>query len=198
MSLYGPVHAVAAPVIRAVWRLEVDGGARVPAGQVVVVANHHSLSDPFFLGAALERPLCFLAKRELWRNGLVGWVLDGLGGIPVDRRRGDVGAVAAAARALEQDAAVAIFPQGTVLGPPDRPWQRGAARLALTTGAPLLPVAIVGADAVLRPGSRLPRLARVKVVIGSPIVVERTSPTIPATRELTERLRRAVEALRRS
>lgn len=195
MNLYGTVHAVAAPVVRAVWRLEVDGAARVPEGQMIVVANHDSLSDPFFLGAALERPLRFLAKRELWRNGLVGWMLDGLGGIPVDRHRGDVGAVAAAARALGQGAAVAIFPQGTVLGPPDRPWQRGAARLALTTGAPLLPAAIVGADAVLRPGTWLPRRARVRVLIGSPIVVAKATPTIPATRELTAQLRDAVGAL---
>jgi len=198
VNLYGPVRAVVAPPIRAVWRLEVEGAAHLPAGPVIVVANHDSLSDPFFLGAALERPLRFLAKRELWRNGVAGWVLDGLGGIPVDRRRGDVGAVAAVAQALERGAAVAIFPQGTVLGPPNRPWQRGAARLALTTGAPLLPVAIMGADAVLRPGTRLPRRARVRVVIGSPIVVERTSPTIPATRELTDRLREAVAALHAS
>jgi len=195
VSLYRVLRAVLGPPIRAVWRLEVDGAARVPPGQVIVVANHDSLSDVVFLGAALERPLRFLAKRELWRNGVVGWALDRLGGIPVDRRRGDVDAVAAAAHALEQAAAVAIFPQGTVLGPPDRPWHRGAARLALTTGAPLLPVALIGADAVLRPGTRLPRRARVKVVIGSPIVVHRSSPTIPATRELTERLREAVAAL---
>jgi 1-acyl-sn-glycerol-3-phosphate acyltransferase len=198
VNLYGLVRAVAAPVIRAVWRLEVDGAARVPVAPVIVVANHDSLSDPFFLGAAVDRPLRFLAKRELWRNGVVGWILDGLGGIPVDRQRGDVGAVAAAAQALDRGAAVAIFPQGTVLGPPDRAWQRGAARLALTTGVPILPVAIVGADAVLRPGTRLPRRARVRVVIGAPIVVERAEPTIPATRALTARLRAAVEELRAS
>ena len=198
MNLYGPVRAVVAPPIRAVWRLEVEGAAHVPAGPVIVVANHDSLSDPFFLGAAVARPLRFLAKRELWRNGVAGWVLDGLGGIPVERRRGDVGAVAVVAEALEHGAAVAIFPQGTVLGPPDRPWQRGAARLALTTGAPLVPVAIVGADDALRPGTRLPRRASVTVLIGPPVVVETASPTIPATRELTGRLRETVEALRAS
>jgi 1-acyl-sn-glycerol-3-phosphate acyltransferase len=198
VSLYGAVRSVAAPLIRAIWRLDVDGAAHLPAGPAIVVANHDSLSDPFFLGAAIERPLRFLAKRELWRYGLAAWLLDHLGGIPVERSRGDVGAVAASAQALERGAAVAIFPQGTVLGPPDRAWQRGAARLALATGAPLVPVAIVGADAVLRPGTRLPRRARVKVVIGSPITVERTSATIPATRELTDRLREAVEALRAS
>ncbi|MCZ7588499.1 MAG: 1-acyl-sn-glycerol-3-phosphate acyltransferase [Gaiella sp.] len=118
--------------------------------------------------------------------------------MPVERSRGDLGAVAAAARALEEGAAVAIFPQGTVLGPADRPWQRGAARLALTTGAPLVPVAIVGAAHALRPGTRIPRRASVRVVVGPPILVERTSPTIPATKELTARVRASIEALSQS
>ena len=179
MILYGVVRGILAPAIRRVWRLDVIGAENVPAGPAIVVANHDSLSDPFFLGTGLERPLRFLAKRELWRYRLVGRLLDALGGIPVERRRGDLDAVASAARALEGGAAVAIFPQGTVLGGADRPWQRGAARLALTTGAPIVPVAIVGAAEVLRPRTRIPRLAQVRVVIGSPIVVARTTPTIP-------------------
>ncbi len=194
MTLYRVVRAILAPAIRAAGRLEVDGDD-LPSGPVIVVANHDSLSDPFFLGAALERPLRFLAKRELWRYRPVGLLLDRLGGIPVDRRRGDVDAVALAARALGEGAAVAIFPQGTVLGAVDRPWQRGAARLALTTGAPLVPVAIVGAADVLRPGTRRPRRARVRVVVGPPIWVAPTAPTIPETRNLTARLREAVERL---
>lgn len=195
MTLYGVVRGVLGPAFRRVWRVDVIGAENVPAGPAIVVANHDSLSDPFFLAAALERPLRFLAKRELWRYRLAGRLLDALGGIPVERRRGDLDAVASAARALEDGAAVAIFPQGTVLGPADRPWQRGAARLALTTGAPIVPVAIVGAADVLRPRTRVPRLARVRVVIGSPIVVARTTPTIPASRALTERIRDRVSAL---
>jgi 1-acyl-sn-glycerol-3-phosphate acyltransferase len=195
MGLYGIVRLVVGPVVRIVWRLRVDGMERIPAGPVIVVANHDSLADPFFLGTAIDRPLRFLAKSELWSSRAVGWVLEGLGGIAVERRRGDVVAVAAAARALAKGHAVAIFPQGTVLGERDRPWQRGAARLALTTGTPLVPVAILGAADVLRPGTRLPRLARVRVLVGEPIFVEPLAPTIPATRELTARLRDAVEEL---
>ena len=195
MTLYGALRTVVAPVLRRTWRLEVRGADGIPSGPVIVVANHDSLADPFVLGAALERPLRFLAKQELWRHGVVGAVLDALGGLPVARARGDVGAVAAAAQALADGAVVAIFPQGTVLGPPDRPWQRGAARLALTTGAPLVPVAIVGAADGLRPGTRIPRPARVSVVIGEPITVDAAPPTIPATRELTDRIRATVEEL---
>jgi 1-acyl-sn-glycerol-3-phosphate acyltransferase len=195
VRLYPIVRAVAGPVIRLVWRLDVVGRENLPTGPLIVVANHDSLSDPFFLGAAIERPLHFLAKRELWANRLVGAVLDALGGVPVERRRGDLAAVAALARVLERGDMVAIFPQGTVLGGPDRPWQRGAARLALTTGAPIVPVAIVGASDVLRPGTRLPRLARVRVVVGEPIAVPAGPPTIPAGRELIARVRDAVAAL---
>jgi 1-acyl-sn-glycerol-3-phosphate acyltransferase len=195
MRLYRAVHAILGPAVRAVWRLRVEGAANVPRGPVIVVANHDSLSDPFFLATAIERPLRFLSKRELWRYRFIARVMDGLGGIPIERSRGDVAAVAAAARALQEGAAVAIFPQGTVLGPADRPWQRGAARLALTTGAPVVPVAILGAAEVLRPGTRRLRRTTVRVVIGPPIVVERTSPTIPAARELTAQLRDAVRAL---
>ena len=195
MGLYGIVHLVVGPVVRILWRLRVEGMERIPAGPVIVVANHDSLADPFFLGAAIDRPLRFLTKSELWSSRVVGWVLDRLGAIPVERRRGDVAAVAAAARALESGDAVAIFPQGTVLGERDRLWQRGAARLALTTGTPIVPVAILGAADALRPGTRLPRLARVSVLVGEAIPVEPLAPTIPATRELTARVRGAVEAL---
>ena len=198
MRLYRLVQIVLVPLIRVVWRLRVEGAEKLPGGPVIVVANHDSLSDPFFLGAAFDRPLRFMAKSELWSSRLVGRVLDALGAIPVERRRGDVAAVEASARAIEDGDTVAMFPQGTVLGTSDRPWQRGAARLALTTGAPLVPVAIVGAADVLRPGTKLPRRARVRVRIGEPIGVERASPTIPVTRELTERVRAAVDALSRA
>lgn len=195
MSLYRAVRAVVAPILRLVWRLEVVGVENMPTGRAIVVANHDSLSDPLFLGVALERPLRFLAKRELWANRVVGGLLDGLGGIPIERRRGDLTAVAALARVLERGEAVAIFPQGTVLGGDERPWQRGAARLALTTGAPLVPVAIVGAADALRPGTRIPRRARVRVVVGEPIAVAPAAPTIPAGRDLIARVRGAVAAL---
>lgn len=195
MRLYRIARAILVVPAHTIWRLRVEGSGNIPAGPAIVVANHDSLTDPLFLGVAVGRPLRFLAKRELWRNRLAGWILDRLGGIPIERRRGDVGAVAAAARALDAGAAVAVFPQGTVLGAPDRVWQRGAARLALTTGAPLVPVAIIGTTDVLRPGTRRVRSGRVRVVIGAPIVVERSQPTIPAGRELTERLRTVIGVL---
>jgi len=191
---YRALRAVAGPVIRAVWGARPEG-APLPPGALVVVSNHDSLLDPFLLGAALERPLRFVAKEELWANRLVGAVLDSLGGIPVRRGRGDLDALAAAAAALRAGEIVAIFPQGTVLGSDERPWLRGAARLAIGTGTPIVPVRIVGADRALRPGTRVPRRARVRVVVGEPVPVEPGKPTIAAARDLTARVRAAIETL---
>jgi len=192
--LYRVVRATVPRLLRRVWRLRVEG-ANVPPGPAIVVSNHDSLADPFVLGTAIDRPLRYLAKRELWRYRPLAWAVESLGAIPVSRQRGDVGAVEAAARAMAARDTIVIFPQGTTLGGPDRPWQRGAARLALTTGAPLVPVAIVGARDGLGKGMRLPRRAHVRVVVGEPIVVERAPVTIPAARELTARLRAEVERL---
>ena len=192
--LYRLVHALVPPLLRWAWRLSVEGAA-VPPGPAIVVSNHDSLLDPFVLGTAIDRPLRYLAKRELWRNRVLAWAVESLGAIPVSRQRGDVEAVAAAARAMAARDTIIIFPQGTTLGAADRPWQRGAARLALTTGAPLVPVAIVGARQGFGPGMRLPRRAHVRVVVGEPIMVEPGVVTIPAARELTARLRDEVERL---
>jgi 1-acyl-sn-glycerol-3-phosphate acyltransferase len=191
-SPYGAVRGVARTVLRTLYRLHVEGDQHVPAlGPLLVVANHESVLDAFVLGAALPRQLRFLAKAELWRYAPVGRAMDALGAIPVARGRGDVAALDAARAALESGAAVAIFPQGRVRS--TRPWLRGAARLALTTGTPLLPVRLLGtADALSRGRVGLPRL---RVVVGAPIQVERARTTVASTRELTEQVRAAVEGL---
>ncbi len=178
--------------MRLLYRLQVEGAERLPPrGSLIVVANHESVLDAVVLGAALERELRFLTKAELWRIPLLGRVLDALGGIAVERGRGDLAALARARDALEAGEAVALFPQGFVRT--EGPWQRGAARLALATGAPLVPVRLVGtAHALARGRIGLPRL---RVVVGAPIAVAPGPATVAAARELTERVRAAVDAL---
>jgi 1-acyl-sn-glycerol-3-phosphate acyltransferase len=192
--LYRVLELTVAPVVRTIWRLDVRGAELVPSGPLVVVANHESLADPFFLGAGMARQLRFLTKEELFR-GPFARVVRAAGGISVGRGRGDRGAVAAGVRALEQGAAVAVFPQGTVLGRADRPWLRGAARLALMTGAPLLPVCLVNTEKALRPVKVKIGFPSVKVLFGEPIAVEPGPATIAAAKALTEQVRLAVEAL---
>ncbi len=179
-------------VFRAAYRMEVVGGELVPRrGGLVVVANHLSALDPFVLGAAVPRPLRFMSKEELWRWRPVGWGVEAMGGFPVGRGRGDRSAIDTGVRLVEEGEAVAIFPGGTVRY--DGPWFRGAAKIALHAGVPVLPVRLFDSDRAL--AGRRVRFPPLHVAIGAPIPVERARPTIASARELTERMRDAVEAL---
>lgn len=173
---------------RLLYRVEVVG--RVPAGACVVAANHESLLDPPLLALAARRPLHFLAKVELWRYPPGAWLMDALGGIPIRRDRRDLISVRGAEELLRAGESVALFPQGTVRG---GAWTRGAARLALATGAPLVPVRIVGSARALSRGRV--GFPRIRVVVGEPIAVAAARPTVAAARELTQLLQARVEGL---
>ena len=180
------------PVIRAVYRLEVRGQEHVPAsGPLVVTGNHDSILDPFVMAAVIPRTVHFLGKSEFWRYGPMRWWLGTVGAIPVVRGGSDAVAIEAAVAALEAGEAVGLFPEGGVKR--EGPWLRGAARMALATGAPLLPVRLLETRKAMGPGSiGFPPLA---ALIGEPIEVGRTEPTGELARELTDRLQAAVEAL---
>lgn len=189
---YAQVHSAFSNLVRAMYRLEVIGADRLPVtGPMVIAPNHDSVLDGIILGAAISRELRFLGKAELWQSRLLGWVLNGLGAVGIKRGGGDHLALARMRQAIEAGQAVAIFPQGAICG--DRVWHRGAARLALVTGAPLVPVRLVGtAQALSRGRIGFPRL---RVIIGEPITVARAQEEPVAATKLTERLRTAVESL---
>lgn len=189
---YDRTRGLLGPAVRALYRMEIRGGEHVPAaGALVVAANHESVLDAFVLGAAVPRTLHFVAKEELWRYPLVGALLDVLGAIPVARGRGDRGMVDRGLEVLAGGEAVALFPEGRVRH--EGPWLRGAARLALATGAPLLPVRLLGTADALSPGRiGLPRVA---ALIGQPVRVDRGRVTVAAARALTTDLQRTVASL---
>jgi 1-acyl-sn-glycerol-3-phosphate acyltransferase len=164
---------------------------QAPPGACVVAANHESLLDPLVLALAAGQPLHFLAKVELWRRPPTAWLMDALGGIPIRRDRRDLVSLAQAERLLRAGESVAIFPQGTVRG---GVWTRGAARLALATGAPLVPVRIVGTRRAL--SRRRIGFPRIRLVVGEPIAVTAAKPTVADARELTRQLEARVGALR--
>lgn len=196
MIVYRVVRTSLGPVLRAVWRVRVVGVERMPTGPCVLAPNHDSLSDPFFVGAAVPRPLRFLAKAELFRFPL-GPIVRSLGAIPVRRGEGDRAAIASAVAAARAGSTVVIHPQGTVLGEADRPWRRGAARVAMEAGVPLVPVALVFTERVLRPARVRIGFPSVAVLVGEPIPVGPPSePDEARATALTECVRRAVEELR--
>ncbi|HUH16112.1 MAG TPA: lysophospholipid acyltransferase family protein [Gaiellaceae bacterium] len=173
---------------RLLYRIEIEG--RVPPGPCVVAANHESLLDPPLLALVARQPLHFLAKVELWRYPPGAWLMDALGGIPIRRDRRDLVSVSRGEELLRAGESVAIFPQGTVQG---GAWTRGAARLALATGVPLVPVRIVGTARALSRG-RI-GFPKIRLVVGEPIPVEQARPTVAAARELTRLLHERVEGL---
>lgn len=188
VGLYQGVRAVVYVLARLLYRIEIAG--RLPPGACVVAANHESLLDPPLLALVTRRPLHFLAKAELWRYRPGAWVMDALGGIPIRRDRRDLLSVGRAEELLRVGESVAIFPQGTVAG---GAWSRGAARLALTTGVPIVPVRIIGTARAL--SRRRIRFSKIRIVVGEPILAGATKPTVAAARELTRALEARVDAL---
>ena len=179
------MHALA----RLLYRIEIVG--TVPPGPVIVAANHESMLDPPLLALTARQPLHFLAKVELWRSRPGAWLMDALGGIPIRRDRRDLLSVGRAEELLREGESVAIFPQGTVQG---GAWTRGAARLALLSGAPLVPVRIVGTKRALSKGRV--GFPKIRLLVGQPIPVEPRRPTVAAAKALTAELQARVDAAR--
>jgi len=194
--MYTIVETIVRPLLMFVYRVRITGRGHVPeSGPCVLAANHVSVMDGFFLGIAVTRQVRFMAKAELHRVPIVKQILEGAGAFPVERGADAGRAVAAGVKLLEQGAVVGVFPEGTSLPDRKRGYKRGAARLALATGAPLIPVALIGTHLTLEPRTHRIRLPRVRIVIGEPLRVERQEPTEEAATELTARLQAAIESL---
>lgn len=157
----------ATPFIRWWGRLEVIGLSLLPrSGPTVVFANHDSAWDPLIVGvAARDVQVRALAKSSLWKSRPVGWVLDHMGQIPIERGRGDLTALSAAVSELEAGHCIGVFPEGTVSrGRPLRPLS-GAGRLALAVPeARVVAVSITGAVDIVR----FPHRPRIRVEFFEP------------------------------
>ena len=192
--VYWLTRAILQPLIQVYFRLVRLGHEHVPGeGGVILAANHRSFLDPFVIGCCVRRPVYFVAKRELFDNRLIGWFLNCLGAFPIRRGESDEESVATAKQILARGDVVVIFPEGTrhrtgSLGNP----KRGVGRLALESGAPVVPVAVTGSENARR--GWLIRPAKVKVRCGRPLTfprVEQASPRL--AEEVTARIWPCVE-----
>lgn len=186
------------PFMRTVFRMEIAGANRIPAtGPCILVANHESIVDPYVLGVATGRPIHFMAKRELWRSRITRFLMEGFGAFPIERGIGDNAAIGRAGNLLRRGEVLGIFPQGTCLPTRERPYLRGAARLALATGSPVVPVCLVGTERLLRPHKPKLGLPKLRILVGGPLDVATQRPTLVAARQLTRRIEEAIAELRR-
>jgi 1-acyl-sn-glycerol-3-phosphate acyltransferase len=144
--LYTLVRILLTPVLRVWFRVRISGREQIPEhGAAIIAPNHKSFLDAFFVGIATRRQVRYMAKSELFK-GPLGWLLIRLGAFPVIRGEADAEALESARLILEQGGVLVVFPEGTrvqdaqALGSP----HHGAGRLALMSGAPIIPAAIAG------------------------------------------------------
>ncbi len=152
------------PFFRLYFRLEAIGSEQLPrSGSLLIASNHRSFLDPFVIGAIARRPVYYVAKRELFERRLQAWFLSSLGAFPIDRGAGDEEAMATAREILDRGDCVVIFPEGTRVrpGPLGSP-RSGVGRLALESGARVVPVALIGTEDVRRGWRIRPRKVRIR------------------------------------
>ena len=173
-GLYRAIRLVATPLYRTLLRVRVENRDRVPAeGGVIVAANHISFFDSVALLQSIPRRAYFLGKAEYMQSRATRRLFPAMGLIPIDREqaRRAMAALEVAARVLSAGHVLGIYPEGTRSR--DGLLHRGhtgVAQLALMTGAPVVPVGLVGTDAIQPIGARVPRpFGRATVRFGEPL-----------------------------
>ncbi len=166
------------PLLRVVFRPRTEGGDHVPDdGPAILACNHLSYADWLFMPLTLQRRVTFVAKAEYFTSpGVKGWLqkqfFSGSGQVPIDRSGADAaaGALLSAKKVLGEGGLFGIYPEGT-RSHDGRLYRgkTGVARLALETGVPVIPCAVVGTDVVAPPGKTFGSITRPMVRFGKPL-----------------------------
>jgi 1-acyl-sn-glycerol-3-phosphate acyltransferase len=205
--LYPVVNAVLPPVFKAVWRPDVEGLDHIPAdGPLILASNHLSFADSIVIPVVVPRKVVFMAKSDYFTGpGLKGRAIrawfEGLDMIPVDRddSRSALEALDVALEVLRRGEAFGVYPEGT-RSRDGRLYRgrTGVAQLALVSGAPIVPVGLIGTERLQPVGTTVPRLVKVRVRFGQPIEVAGDYEGVPpgkARREITDRVMAEIQRL---
>ena len=174
---YWIVKIILTPILRIVYRVRVEGREHLPRrGAVILASNHRSFLDSIFIPMVVRRRVTFVAKAEYFDDPKTAWFFRAVGQIPIRREGGTAseGALAAATDVLRDGGVFGIYPEGTrtrdgLL----HKGKTGVARLALSTGAPIVPVGLIGTDECQPTDAKLPRFFRkVTIRFGAPLPME--------------------------
>lgn len=195
LGWYRVIKATVSPWLYSLNRVGISGRENIPDnGAVILAPNHVSVMDSLYLPLRLKRQVRTLAKQEYFLNtGIVGkiqkFIFTSVGQVPVDRSAAGDSAVEAACGLLEQGEVFSIYPEGT-RSPDGRLYRgrTGMARIAMATGAPVVPVALFGSRKANPIGTWIPRPVKVRIVIGTAIDPHkwaRDNGFDPASREVS-------------
>ncbi len=205
--LYEVVHAVLPPVAKLYWRPRIEGLENIPSsGPVIVASNHLSFADSMVIPFFVPRKVVFLAKEDYFtgtgiKGALVrGW-FEGIGMVPVDRddTKAALASLDIALEVLGRGEAFGIYPEGT-RSRDGRLYRgrTGVAHLALTSGAPVVPVGLTGTENIQPVGTTFPRRADVTIRFGKPVQFQGTYDGVPAgraRREVTDVIMNEIQKL---
>jgi 1-acyl-sn-glycerol-3-phosphate acyltransferase len=186
------------------FRPKVTGLRNVPVtGPVILASNHLSFSDSIFMPLVVPRKVTFLAKSEYFtapgpKGLLKKLTFIALGQVPVDRSGGrrSEAALITGLKVLSDGNALGIYPEGT-RSPDGRLYKgrSGLVRLALESGAPVIPVAMFDTDKIQPSGKVIPKIMRVKMVFGEPMYFKGDATNLQLLRDLTDELMRKIQEL---
>ena len=201
---YGVLRAFLTPFLMLAFRPKVKGLRNVPAtGPVIIASNHLSFSDSIFMPLVVPRKVTFLAKSEYFTSpgpkGLIKKLtFIALGQVPVDRSGGrrSEAALITGLQVLANNECLGIYPEGT-RSPDGRLYKgrTGIARLAIESGAPVIPVAMFNTEKIQPTGKVVPKILRVKMVFGEPMFFEGDSSDQLHLRDVTDQIMKKLQDL---
>lgn len=201
---YGLLRAFLTPILMLLFRPKVKGLRNVPInGPVIIASNHLSFSDSIFMPLVVPRKVTFLAKSEYFTSpgpkGLLKKLtFIALGQVPVDRSGGrrSEAALITGLKVLADGNCLGIYPEGT-RSPDGRLYKgrTGIARLAIESGAPIIPVAMFNTDKIQPTGKVIPKVMRVEMVFGEPLYFSGDSTDLQVLRDATDKLMQTLQAM---
>lgn len=201
---YGVLRAFLTPFLMLLFRPKVKGLRHVPgSGPVIIASNHLSFSDSIFMPLVVPRKVTFLAKSEYFTSpgpkGLLKKLtFIALGQVPVDRSGGrrSEAALITGLKVLAEGKCLGIYPEGT-RSPDGRLYKgrTGIARLAIESGAPIIPVAMFNTEKIQPTGTVVPKVMRVEMIFGEPMYFEGDSTDLLHLRDVTDKIMKTIQEL---